>query len=92
MKGHGKIIEALNTTTRQEFEWNGGEGVFLAQSDNWAGRSIKLQQLIGDTYVDILGASITDSGGLRFATTAPKLGIVLSATGSATVYVTVQGL
>ena len=97
MKGDGKIIEALNTTTRQEFSWNGGEGVFLAKSDDWTdgfgnARNIKLQQLIGDTYVDITEASQTESGGFKFVTTAPKLGIVLSDTNTSTVYVSVQGL
>lgn len=93
MKGDGKIIEALNTTTRQEFVWHGGEGVLLASSSAWTGRSVKLQQLIGDVYVDIEGAVLTDNGGFKFTTSAPKLGIVLSgSTASGGVYVSAQGL
>ena len=92
MKGDGKIIEALNSSVRQEFEWNGGEGVFLAKCQAWSGRNIKLQQLIGNTYVDMEGATLTANGGFKFTTTAPKLGIVLSSATVNTVYVSVQGL
>ena len=92
MKGDGKIIEALNTSDRQEFDWNGGEGIFLASCTNWSSRNIKLQQLIGSTFVDIEDATLTDNGGFKFTTTAPKLGIVLSSNTGGTVYVSVQGL
>lgn len=92
MKGDGKIIEALNTTTRQEFVWHGGEGVLLASSQAWAGRNVKLQQLIGNVYVDIRGAILSGDGGLQFTTSAPKLGIVLSASGTDAVYASAQGI
>lgn len=92
MKGDGKILEALNVGTRQEFAWNGGTGVLLASSQGWAGRNVKLQQLIGNVYVDIQGAVLSADGGLQFTTSAPKLGIVLSATATNAVYVSVQGL
>lgn len=93
MKGDGKIIEVLNTTTRQEFVWHGGEGVLLASSSVWNARNIKLQQLIGNVYVDIEGAVLTADGGFKFTTSAPKLGIVLSGSSvSGGVYVSAQGL
>tara|TARA_X000000950_G_scaffold288115_1_gene403387 strand:- start:21774 stop:22067 length:294 start_codon:yes stop_codon:yes gene_type:complete len=97
MKGDGKIIEALNTTSIQEFAWNGGEGVFLAESDDWTDgsgnpKTIKLMQLIGDTFVDIQDATLAASGGFKFVTTAPKLAIALSGTSTYPVYVSVQGL
>ena len=92
MKGDGKIIEALDTNVRQEFDWNGGEGIFLARCGSWSGRNIKLQQLIGGAYVDMDGATLTADGGFKFVTTAPKLGIVLSSATVNTVYVSVQGL
>ena len=92
MKGDGKILEALNVSTRQEFAWNGGAGVLLASSQGWAGRTLKLQQLIGNVYVDIEDAILTGNGGLQFTTSAPKLGLVLSASGTDAVYVSAQGV
>lgn len=92
MRGDGKIVEALNTTTRQEFSWNGGEGILLASSSGWSQRNIKLQQLIGNVYVDIEDAVLSADGGFKFVTTSNKLGIVLSNTATNAVYVSVQGL
>lgn len=92
MRGDGKIVEALNTTTRQEFSWNGGEGIVLASSSGWSQRNIKLQQLIGSVYVDIEDAVLSADGGFKFVTTSHKLGIVLSNTATNAVYVSVQGL
>tara|TARA_B110001450_G_scaffold187383_1_gene175440 strand:- start:2075 stop:2353 length:279 start_codon:yes stop_codon:yes gene_type:complete len=92
MKGDGKILEALNVSQRHEFAWHGGEGVLLASSDAWAGRTVKLQQLIGNVYVDIQGAILSGNGGLQFTTTAPKLGIVLSGSSAHSVFVSAQGI
>ena len=92
MKGDGKIIEALNDNTIQDFTWNGGEGVLLAYSQGWSGRTLKLKQLIGNAYVDIEDATLTNSGGFKFTTTAPKIAVILSGSSTDAVYVSVQGL
>lgn len=92
MQGFGKIVDGLTTTTRQPFEWNGGEGVLLAScSSTWGTRTLKLQQKIGTEWVDIVDAELTEAGGFKFVSTAPELGIIASTYGNP-LYISVQSI
>jgi len=55
------------SATGSDFEWEGGEGVFLAEA-TWGGGTVKLQMKLATTgtYVDIASASLTANGTAAF--------------------------
>lgn len=77
MNGFGKIA-TISSNGNTDFEWNGGEGVFLASGTFGASTTIKLQQKIGSAFVDLADGSLAASGGFKFVTIPTTLRVVVA--------------
>ncbi len=82
------IKEYTGNTVGEPFSWHGGEGDILVQTTNWQNAVVTLQQDINGTFYDIVGGSLSASGGIIFKTNAPRLRIKITNANSASVFYT----
>tara|TARA_R110002153_G_scaffold34305_3_gene102684 strand:+ start:12592 stop:12870 length:279 start_codon:yes stop_codon:yes gene_type:complete len=82
------IKEYTGDTVGEPFVWHGGEGDMLVQTSTWHNAVVTLQQNINGSFYDIVGASLSASGGIIFKTNANQLRIVVSSANSASVFYT----